>query len=344
MNRHAVFLSHDADWKPSPFQDLANRLAEKSRWVRELDARAREIVRDPMTAYGNRPDGQVVQAYRAFCEDSSFGVRSLSGMFGEWRDFQVRAIAFKEYESEECHEMEVNGWLDALAMVMNYVAESHAEEVSLLEENGLLAWVRKRDPEMGMAECWRQGSCEVKVKSKAEAGARVQWLFLMCGIPLTDVAVRYARRHPVPILKICPVCGIRVRKLGRHMDKAHKGRSFDQHMTCVTNADHGNCVNTSTRRLGVPTPIGSMGKKKKKKGSRGHSPKTWKYEAPQNDGYLISPDGIVVGRISRSCGSARCESSVTRSESDCEDYWKGFGHIARDNGRYGSIDGVDYAD
>ena len=62
MNRNVVLLSHDADWKPSPFQDLANRLAEKSRWIRDPDARAREIVRDPMTAYGNRPDGLVVQA------------------------------------------------------------------------------------------------------------------------------------------------------------------------------------------------------------------------------------------------------------------------------------------
>ena len=55
--------------------------------------------------------------------------------------------------------------------------------------------------------------------------------------------------------------------------------------------------------------------------------------------YIVE-NGVVV-RIGTGSTSSH---TIARSSSDSEDTWIGMGHFARDNGRFGSICGVDYAD
>jgi hypothetical protein len=69
---------------------------------------------------------------------------------------------------------------------------------------------------------------------------------------------------------------------------------------------------------------------------------------PQHQGVKQPPEKIytvVNGEVIRlKNGQGEIDHTIARSSSDSEDTWIGMGHLARDNGRFGSIIGEDYAD
>lgn len=71
-----------------------------------------------------------------------------------------------------------------------------------------------------------------------------------------------------------------------------------------------------------------------------HALKKAKKTTSSNLSTYIVVDGVVVPM---SNGGVQTD-TIVRSSSDYEDVWKGVGYIARDNGKYGSISGEDYAD
>ena len=106
----------------------------------------------------------------------------------------------------------------------------------------------------------------------------------------------------------CPQCGcsVKAKKLNRHMKRSHGPKRLI-----------GSNVG--------PTAISST------KTESGFSCSGFSY---------IVENGVVV-RIGTGSTSSH---TIARSSSDSEDTWIGMGHLARDNGRFGSIIGEDYAD
>lgn len=60
-----------------------------------------------------------------------------------------------------------------------------------------------------------------------------------------------------------------------------------------------------------------------------------------DDSYVVV-DGVVVRGRSNQRNLADEDIRIART--DNADYWVGFGHLARDDGRFGGIDGDDYLD
>lgn len=289
------------------------------------NARARAIIKCIPKEHKMYRDSEVVASCRQSIKDVPYDVQSLARVFGEWRRRYVRALAFKDCRTSERYFLEVEGWEEALCGVMHYMAETRRELVTALDEARLLPWIQKTNPRMPMVDCWLPGDYVVHLGCESDISRLMQWLFVMCEIRLEDVAVCYARGNHLP----CQYRRIRCKRpeklvipLCKHEEKKKSKKARHWHPAVVKKErlSAGGC---SRRQNGV-TRID--------------------YSTPPPSGYLISPDGVVIGRSSSRRYDEQREPSITRSGSDSEDTWKSFGHMARDNGRYGAINGEDYAD
>ncbi len=120
--------------------------------------------------------------------------------------------------------------------------------------------------------------------------------------------------HPVPLHR-CPICGCIVRRLTRHMKRAHGCAGVDS-LPTLAGGHHGG----------------------------GSSPYHPDYHTDINPpGTYVVQDGIVIFTNS-GAGIDPDDRRVMRSGSDSEDTWKGFGVGRADHGRFGSIIGEDWAD
>lgn len=73
------------------------------------------------------------------------------------------------------------------------LAENMPGTIGQIDKEGLLGWVDKNDPSIDMQRSWRQGNCHVRLGKNKDACFLIQWLFLMCGIPLNEVDFYYDR-------------------------------------------------------------------------------------------------------------------------------------------------------
>ena len=176
---------------PCPFQDATDRVGEQEIWLKKMDKKARAVVADPLKYYGMVPDGRVAQLCRKVCDESQYVVQCLAKVDGVWREREVRALTFSEFEPMGWYWIEVDGWVDALRKVMRYMAETRRDVVRQLDECRLLPWVRKTSARKKMSDCWRQGDFDLCIEGEDSASRLVQWLFMICGISLISVAACY---------------------------------------------------------------------------------------------------------------------------------------------------------
>lgn len=325
-------------------------LARNLRTLR-LQSMACAVASDPLQFCEDLPEGRSVQEYREVREDSRFGVENLAKLRMKARRklrknrrrCSVRALAFKEYRPMRWRELNATGWLDALSKVVRYVAETHPEVVSLLMRQNLMGWVRKTNSNESMIVCCRKGSFTLLPMDDAASYQWVQCLFLLCGIRLTDVAVCYERRD-------VNSSGKRLRPDSKNLDHKETPLSIEQARYEMCMKEVRKIKRTQNRLL---RQIEAARKRSKVGESVSYvsnamtaskADRKTPYATSRPDGFLIASDGVVVGRTLDRRVEGHGDSAIVRSKSDSEDTWKGFGHIARDNGRYGSIDGVDYAD
>ena len=172
----------------------------------------------------------------------------------------------------------------------------------------------------------------------------VQWLLEMFDIGLEKAGVEVSPRikrpkgrskrfkvwpkdpsNPAEIPR-CRFCGAAVRDLQQHMGTAHASL-LRLSLRLRKQTGQGDTVDARLMQGPIETATSGSG---------------INYGSRTRSGLLVGSDGIVIGRTASAAGER--DKSVVRSQSNVEDYWKGFGFMARDGGRYGSINGEDYAD
>lgn len=215
-NTDSKVLSSGKNWVVCPFDDLeklfsqnkSNKvirtdtvtpeidLNQKSREhedrliIKERDLQARKIIAHPQRFYkGTRKNGLMSKDRRKHKNNERYGVMSLAEHVNVLSGLRVKALAF----CGDAIEIPCTGWADALSGVMCYLAENMPGTIEQIDKEGLLGWVDKNDPSIDMQRSWRQGNCHVRLGENKDACFLIQWLFLMCGIPLNEVDFYYDR-------------------------------------------------------------------------------------------------------------------------------------------------------
>lgn len=165
--------------------EYENRLIIKKR-----DLQAREIIAHPQRFYkGAGKNGLISKYRRKHKNNERYGVMSLAEHVNVLSGLRVKALAFRG----DAIEIPLTGWADALSWVMCYLAKNMPGTIEQIDKEGLLGWVDKNDPSIDMQRSWRQGNCRVRLGNNKDACFLIQWLFLMCGIPLNEVSLYYDR-------------------------------------------------------------------------------------------------------------------------------------------------------
>jgi len=240
---------------------------------------------------------------------------------------------------------EVRYWVQVLRIVLGVLAEKDPDRLSSLYTMGLMKWIKRS----------KRSFCE-KALDKANfvfdsstgadnARMAVQWLLEMFDIGLEKAGVEVSPRIKRPKgwskrfkvwpkdpstpeeIPRCRFCGAAVRDLQQHMRTAHA--SLLRLSLRLRKQQTGQGDTVDARLMQGPIETATSGS-------------DINYGSRTRSGLLVGSDGIVIGRTAPAAGER--DKSVVRSQSNVEDYWKGFGFMARDGGRYGSINGEDYAD
>ena len=86
------------------------------------------------------------------------------------------------------HDVRVKSWADVFSNVVQRLLAVHAETFAALQSSGELEWLGCRPSDAPIAA--RAEQLNPQFADWAEVVARVQWLFLMCGIRLNEVIVQ----------------------------------------------------------------------------------------------------------------------------------------------------------
>lgn len=142
---------------------------------------------------------------------------------------------------------------------------------------------------------------------------------------------------------VCALCGAKVivDNFQQHLQCVHMGEDLDgQNLILPQNGM------TTCKFCGVQLKSCNLQRHLRKAHNGKEKPVIVSY--PQHQGVKHPPEKIytvVNGEmICLKNGDVKADHTIARSSSDSEDTWIGMGHFARDNGRFGSIIGEDYAD
>ncbi len=184
------YVSVPAEGKTGELDSYSILLRERcsdSSSVQQTNERATLILQDPVKSYKEQ-SGRTVDQYRKYCEEKSASgsrVSSLAQRAETLAGLRVHGLAFR------CHEMLVTDWCDALAQFMQHIGWEYEELVDRMQAAGFLSWIVRTDSARSMAEAWRVGACTIRFDTMSHVCEKLQWLFLMCGMPLNDVGMRY---------------------------------------------------------------------------------------------------------------------------------------------------------
>lgn len=220
-------------------------------------------------------------------------------------------------------EYTVSNWRNALEMfLLRGLFVNAADRVLRWKELGWMDWYQLvEDVEVVAGVRRKSQRIYLKDLSIIEVIEKLQWTFLMAGFQLDAIQVELAKIK----VEVYPSSGNRTKKgeksKQRSGNRTKKGKKSKQHSaTTTTPLFAGWCTNLDFKE---------------------RSPKRSKnVNSSGNSGFSYVVENGVVVRIGSSGGNR----TIARSDSDSDDTWIGMGHFARDNGRFGSIDGVDYAD
>ena len=227
----------------------------------------------------------------------------------------------------------ISRWERTLLFVLHKLAETDFRRLSTIYAMGLLKWIKT--PRQYFMGDVLAGHMSFNFAKTEDACIALQWLHGMFDINLDETCFEFSVQEPrrqkflkkgwaevgrqgwVPEgLSRCRLCGMIVNDFQRHMMDVHNQRT-SCHEIAEDRSDFM-MIETATSGSGI------------------------NYSPSSQAAYLVGSDGIVIGRTT-SVDSER-GASVVHSQTDEEDSWKGFGYMARDGGRYGSINGEDYAD
>jgi len=86
--------------------------------------------------------------------------------------------------------IEVGSWEQAFAQVVARLVPAHAQTFDALQRDGELAWLGAAAGGVSVMALLLGGGMRPEFPDLAEVVARIQWLFLMCGIRLNEVIVQ----------------------------------------------------------------------------------------------------------------------------------------------------------
>ena len=362
----------------NPFEGIESKLPVNVKFVAEQSEKKAAITRNPEAHYQEAFVGRALEYYKQL-NDKRYRVATLAQNATKIFNYNLVEIFFNGMRYS------VSGWQDALALVLGVFAKERKDDIEFLEVAGQLKWIRANKPGTGMLEALRTGDCTANFQNILSVCRRLQWMFLMCGIPLNAVAVRYnaytdaewqrllvreaeerAKEEERRRLQLARVTEKKVKEEERHnlqvqrqaqdkrlvqlvkcADSNEAARrelieyGFSRCSKCGSWVKDKNLARHSRRclRLGVSMPKGKKGTVRNITSHRTNVD----YSTPVPEGTYIVVDGVVVFVNARH-GNKSNDARITRSSSDSEDTWKGFGYIARDNGRFGGVIGEDYAD
>ena len=207
-------------------------------------------------------------------------------------------------------EYKVSNWNHALEkLLLKGILINAADRALRWKGLGLTDWYQLvEDVEVIGGVRRKNQKVYLKILSVIDVIEKLQWTFLMAGFLLTSVQVELGTGVA------CSSPGNVSKKKKKKMLRTPQGKTT--------------------------TPIFSACKRDfgLKNVSSGYSLKN---NSSNESGFRYIVENGVVVRI----GTGHTAShTIARSSSDAEDTWIGMGHLARDNGRFGSIIGEDYAD
>lgn len=306
---------------PNPFEGIENRLPVNVVLLKRLNDEAKCKVEHPEQVYAGQIS-KVVKQYREACSDSPLCVGSLGINAKKLATLRVRGVAFKQ--AFDKYEMKVSSWPDALAQLMLYAAHDRSEDLECMAVGGLLNWASTISRNIDVVKDWKTGRVSIKFPSVAHVCARLQWMFLMLGISLADVGVCYE-------------------ELDAKRYAEYKKRYFPDAVGVSGNDENVSDDDARKRPTASKCTSKPLEDGKPQSVRCSHAKSSGHYYRTDNYGITsyITVNGVVVMQGSDGFGG---DGRISRSSSESEDTWKGVGFIARDEGRYGSLDGELYSD
>ncbi len=303
----------------TPFQDLNDMLpidAPNSDFVREFSQRRFAIVDDPEKHYKTPFAGTALEYFKEF-NDKRLQVASLAQKADKLLKYDILEVFFKEKRYG------VTSWPECLSRILGLFAREYEENIALLDDAGQLQWVKVDKPGMGKLEALRTGKCSAVFRDMHSLCRRLQWLFLMCGVSLNTVAVRHN--------------AFTDEEWQRHLaaEAAAKASMEEERKRLIAQQELENARKEKRRK--------EQDKRRANVKKRKQRPADSVCSTPVLEGTYILVNGVVEF-IKPMRGNGNNETRIIRSESDSEDTWKGLGFMARDNGRFGSILGEDFAE
>lgn len=244
----------------------------------------------------------------------------------------------------------VTSWGKALKLFLFILAKNYPRLIQKWKTEGLLTWVNFTKTESGTSVMLIPGHQKSIVEWQI---AKLQWLILKCRLKLGNVTLNLKSKkrlksgmslQPIPCHRYCYPKSKNSQEpetsLLGHEEMFRKQNShLDNHSVAwieggsVTNENKGKPHETRRKTMTKEPPSKNLITTPSAK-------LFWVTNTPSSEIRYIVENGVVV-RLGRGTTGNH---EVARSSSDAEDTWIGMGHFARDNGRFGSIDGVDYAD
>lgn len=87
-------------------------------------------------------------------------------------------------------EVAVQSWAETFSCAVSRLVASHPDVFAALQSEGLLEWLGCGPSDESVSALMEAGRINPQFAEWAEVVARVQWLFLMCGIRLNEVIVQ----------------------------------------------------------------------------------------------------------------------------------------------------------
>ena len=173
-NRGSAAERQDAPTIPSMQGDLSFVAAESEK--------IKMIVSNPESFYTERFIGAAKKYHKAF-NHRRYRVATLAQDASKILDFNIMEIFI------DGKKLSATSWPECLSHVLGMFAREREADMKFLAKTGLLGWIKADNPEAGLLDALRSGECTATFKTMLGVCRRLQWLLLMCGIPLNRVAV-----------------------------------------------------------------------------------------------------------------------------------------------------------
>ena len=330
MGGNRVLDNDKGVWGGKPFAELDLLLGKVPTEVQKEESRINGII-NRLVVSNENPVIETVHGYVA--ESQRLFVTSFR--WSHWRLSELRIAGFHI----DGRDFRVTSWGDALSQMLVSFVCTRRDRFDYLEKVKLFDWIAVED-EQSIADSILAGNATVEVPDFSFVCARMQWLCMEFGFNLKDVGIKidlYTDEEWE-------------RKIAVDLARKRTGKSLATTKRASSRGVANNKIKQKEPRyrdgntgLGWPRLSEIEQIERNVIRSRPRSNATSPYHQNHFDSgtYIVHVGGEV--EFVKPGGNSKTD-GIARSESETGEDWKGLGHIARDNGRYGTIDGADYTD